>query len=78
MAKVIIPVSIPFALVLLLKGHNDPGGGFVAGLSLGVTAMIIPLDVPAQIVSFDGWVMLGAALALVVFAYTGLRVGRPR
>ena len=40
MARVILPIGVLFALVLLIKGHNDPGGGFVAGLSLGVTAML--------------------------------------
>ena len=40
LAKAILPIGILFALMLLVKGHNDPGGGFVAGLSLGVTIML--------------------------------------
>ncbi|MGB5161175.1 MAG: hydrogen gas-evolving membrane-bound hydrogenase subunit E [Thermoanaerobaculia bacterium] len=40
LAKAILPIGALFALTMLIKGHNDPGGGFVAGLSLGVTAMI--------------------------------------
>ena len=40
LAKVIVPIGVIFAVAMLIKGHNEPGGGFVAGLSLGVTAMI--------------------------------------
>jgi multisubunit Na+/H+ antiporter MnhB subunit len=40
LAKAIVPIGAIFALTMLIKGHNAPGGGFVAGLSLGVTAMI--------------------------------------
>jgi len=40
LAKVIVPIGAIFAVTMLIKGHNEPGGGFVAGLSLGVTAMI--------------------------------------
>ncbi len=75
MAKVILPVSIPFALVLLIKGHNAPGGGFVAGLSLGVTAMLALVAFGPETVcrrmpiSFSGiaivgiFAMLGGGLA---------------
>jgi multisubunit Na+/H+ antiporter MnhB subunit len=40
LAKAIVPIGALFSLIMLVKGHNDPGGGFIAGLSLGVTAMI--------------------------------------
>lgn len=40
LAKALLPIGFVFAIVLLAKGHNDPGGGFVAGLSLAVTAML--------------------------------------
>jgi uncharacterized protein YqeY/multisubunit Na+/H+ antiporter MnhB subunit len=40
-ARGILPVSTLFALFLLLRGHNEPGGGFIAGL---VTASAIVLQ----------------------------------
>lgn len=43
---------------------------------LGVTAIVRPIDVPAQILAQDIWVMLAATLALLVFAWTGQRLSR--
>ena len=39
-ARLILPLAILFGLALLLKGHDDPGGGFVAGLSLAVAGIL--------------------------------------
>jgi multicomponent Na+:H+ antiporter subunit B len=30
--RVLLPLLLLFAVFLLLRGHNEPGGGFVAGL----------------------------------------------
>ncbi|MEZ4707726.1 MAG: MnhB domain-containing protein [Caldilineaceae bacterium] len=30
--RIMTPVLLVFAIVLLLRGHNEPGGGFIAGL----------------------------------------------
>ncbi|MGF1619387.1 MAG: calcium/sodium antiporter [Rhodomicrobiaceae bacterium] len=37
---------------------------------LGVTALVHPIDVPADIAAFDIWVMVAATVALLVFATT--------
>ena len=42
----------------------------------GVTALIAPTEMPAQIVTFDNLVMIGVSLVLVLFAWTGLRISR--
>lgn len=82
MAKVILPVGVVFAFVLLAKGHNEPGGGFVAGLSLGVTAMLglvafgsrsVQRRLPA---SFTGLGILGI-LTMLATGTAGLLAGRP-
>ena len=43
---------------------------------LGVTAVIHPLEVPLEIIAFDGWVMAAAATLLITVAATGWRVSR--
>ncbi len=34
--RLMLPVSVVLALYFLLRGHNQPGGGFVAGLTLAI------------------------------------------
>ena len=43
---------------------------------LGITAMVSHIPVPPQMLDFDLWVMLGAALLLFPFAFTRVPVGR--
>lgn len=43
---------------------------------LGVTSILLPLRVPDEVVRFDLWVMLAAALALVPFVLRFRRIGR--
>lgn len=35
MIRFLIPLLLLFSVFLLLRGHNDPGGGFVGGLVAG-------------------------------------------
>lgn len=39
-ARVLMPLLVVFALFLLGRGHNDPGGGFVAGLVIAVAFVL--------------------------------------
>ena len=34
-SRVLVPLQFVFSIFLLLRGHNDPGGGFAAGLLVG-------------------------------------------
>ncbi len=43
---------------------------------LGVTAIVRPIPVPAEIANLDIWVMAGATLALLLFASTNRRISR--
>lgn len=43
---------------------------------LGITAMVAPIEVPAEFLYFDLWVMLAAALALIPFIFRQREIGR--
>ena len=50
-APIVLHLTLIFSLFLLLYGHNQPGGGFIAGLMTGVGLVL-------QWVAFDaaeGW-----------------------
>lgn len=39
-ARVLMPLLLVLAAFLLLRGHNEPGGGFVAGLVVSVAFVL--------------------------------------
>lgn len=39
-ARAVFPVALVFALYLLLRGHDRPGGGFIAGLVMAATIVL--------------------------------------
>ena len=71
------------SVVAALKRQGDVAFGNVVGSNIynvlgigGTTALIAPSEVPAEIVGFDAPMMVMVSLLLVVFAATGLRIGR--
>ncbi len=38
-ARLLLPVSVVVAVHLFLRGHNEPGGGFVAGLAVAIAML---------------------------------------
>lgn len=65
------------------KGQADVAVGNVLGSNLynilgigGVVGLIAPTAIPAQIVSYDNFVMLAAAIAFVAMAMSGGRITR--
>ncbi len=40
MSRLILPLAGIVAVSLLIKGHDEPGGGFVAGLALSIAAIL--------------------------------------
>ena len=83
---VAVGTSLPelaVSLVAALRRHADVAVGNILGSNifnllgiLGVSALLQPLPVHARIIAFDQWVMLGAAILLMLFLYTGLRLSR--
>jgi len=83
---VAIGTSLPeivTCIIAAVRRHGDVALGNVLGSSVynllaigGVTAIISPTAVPAEIVRFDNLVMLAATLTLLVFLFAGTRIGR--
>ena len=73
------------SLVAALRKHSDVALGNIMGSNIynilgigGVTGLLspAPVQIPAEIAHFDNYVMIAASLALLVFARTGLKIGR--
>ncbi len=71
------------SLIAARKGHSDVAIGNVMGSCLynilgigGIVGLVAPTNIPDQIIYFDNFVMLGAAVALVALALNGGRITR--
>ncbi|MDT8408391.1 MAG: calcium/sodium antiporter [Wenzhouxiangellaceae bacterium] len=83
---VAVGTSLPelsVSVIAAIRGHADVAVGNVLGSNifnllgiLGIAALLQPLPVPARIVQFDQWVLLGASIVLLLFLYTGRRLSR--
>jgi cation:H+ antiporter len=83
---VAIGTSLPeliACVVAVLRRHADVALGNVVGSCiynlcgiLGITALIQPIAVPAEIAAFDIWVMLGVTALLMVQLRSGWRLSR--
>jgi len=83
---VAVGTSLPELVVSItttIRRESDVAFGNIVGSNiynilgiLGITALVRPLAVPAEIAAFDVWVMLAATVALLVFAVSGWRVNR--
>lgn len=83
---VAIGTSLPeliACVVAALRRHSDVALGNVIGSNiynllgiLGITALVEPLDVPAQIAALDVWILLGTTLLLLLFLRTGWALKR--
>ena len=70
-------------IVAGIRKQGDVAFGNIVGSNVynilgigGFTALIAPGPVPAQIVRFDNLVMIAVSLAVVIYAWTGLRIAR--
>ncbi len=70
-------------VIAALRRHTDVAIGNVLGSNifnimgmLGLTAVVTPLPIGAQMAAFDLWVMLAVAVVLIPFLMTGWRLDR--
>lgn len=65
-ARYLLPIMLLFSVFLLLRGHHEPGGGFVGGLvaSAALILYAIAHDAPAalSLLRSDPRVLLGVGL----------------
>ena len=70
LAQVVFPLSLTVSIFLFLRGHNAPGGGFIAGLILAVPLLIQYVIQGTQSVEsrfgFDYIRCIGAGLLVAV------------
>ena len=71
------------SIVAAVRRQSDVALGNILGSNiynilgiLGLTGLIAPTAIPAEIARFDNLVMVAVSLALLAFAWTGLRIGR--
>ena len=73
-ARLLLPVALVVAMHFFLRGHNEPGGGFVAGLVVAIALLMQYLVAGTRWVEAHAsvrptrWIALGLLLA----AATGL------
>jgi multicomponent Na+:H+ antiporter subunit A len=80
MARILLPLQIAFSLFLLWRGHNEPGGGFIAGLvvaaAIGLYSIAFSLKESRRLMRlhplyFSGLGLLVAITAGVIGALSG-------
>jgi multicomponent K+:H+ antiporter subunit A len=80
--RLLLPLAVLVAIHLFLRGHNLPGGGFIAGLVLAIALVLLSLANGEQWVSermhtdFRHWIAAGLLIAALTGVGSGL-LGHP-
>jgi multicomponent Na+:H+ antiporter subunit A len=71
-ARLLMPLLLLFSVLLLLRGHNEPGGGFVGGLvaaaAFALYAIAFGVKRARQALLVRPMTLLGAGLLLALFS----------
>lgn len=68
-SRLVLPFAVLISLYMLLRGHNQPGGGFIAGLVLAITLLLVQVahghdwTTPRAGNDYRGWVGWGLLIA---------------
>jgi len=70
--RALMPLLLLFSIFLLLRGHNDPGGGFVGGLTaaaaFGLHALAFGVAETRRTLRFDVRGIMGVGLLLALLS----------
>ena len=70
--RLLFPLTLVFSVFLLLRGHNEPGGGFVGGLAAAAGFALVlasdGLDKARELLRFDPLIFVGVGLALALLS----------
>ncbi len=71
-SRLILPVALIFSIYVLLRGHNEPGGGFIGGLiaAAGIAVHAIPRGHKAlvSLLRASPKVYIGAGLTFAIIS----------
>ena len=81
-ARLLMPLLLLFALFLLLRGHNQPGGGFVGGLVVAASFVLYSIafsvDAARRALLVRPSTLLGIGLLVaLVSGLPGVVLGQP-
>jgi multicomponent K+:H+ antiporter subunit A len=80
--RLLLPLAVLVAMHLFLRGHNLPGGGFIAGLVLAIAMVLLSIGHGERWVSdrlrtdFRHWIAAGLLIAALTGVGSGL-LGHP-
>ena len=80
--RLLLPLLLIFSVFLLLRGHNEPGGGFVGGLvaaaAIVLHALAEGVDKARALVRIEPRLLVGTGLAVsLVSAMIPMALGKP-
>ncbi len=61
-SRLVVPIQYVFAIYLLLRGHNLPGGGFIGGLVMASALVLRAMVDASRTPKWDPIVLAGAGL----------------
>jgi multisubunit Na+/H+ antiporter MnhB subunit len=68
--RTLVTLLLLLSLFLLVRGHNEPGGGFIGGLiaaaAFGLVALALGPGAARHMLRVDGRTLIGAGIALAL------------
>lgn len=81
-SRIVLPVAMLFSVYVLLRGHNEPGGGFIGGLiaAAGIAVHSLPRgrDALVRLLRVSPKALIGSGLMLALLSgLPGLLLAEP-